>query len=220
MTNTNNTLDLTGIQVLLFDLDDTLYPRTNGVWEQIGRRIERFLIEVMGFPAAEVPELRRRLWQQYGTTLRGLQAEYAVDMDAYLAYVHDVPLADLMPPDPALARALATLPQPKFLFTNSDLAHTRRVTDQLGVTAQFMGVVDIYAMFPHCKPEPEAFHKALQICKGAPTECLLIDDSPRNLETARALGMKTVSIGQFRHDGSPHFNDIRDCLATFKGDFG
>jgi putative hydrolase of the HAD superfamily len=201
-------LNLHYIRCLLIDLDDTLYPYTNGIWEMIRKRINSFMIEEMDFPAGEVPALRHRLWQQYGTTLRGLQAEYTVDMNAYLTYVHDIPLNKFLGPDQALAQMLRILPQRKIIFTNAPEAHARRVMDLLGVTDLFEMIVDIYAVTPHCKPEPEAFHKALALIGDSPEQCLLIDDSPGNLDTARMLGMGTVSVGLHQHDGSPHIEHI------------
>ena len=198
------------ITCLLFDLDDTLYPRESGVWEAIRQRIDRYMVEELHFPADQVPGLRHRLWKQYGTTLRGLQAEYQVDMDSYLCYVHTVPLNQFLVPDPALTDVLSSLPQPKYIFTNSDAGHTRRVLDHLGITRHFRDFIDIYAMAPHCKPQKQAFQKALEIIGQHPEDCVLIDDSPINLETAHQLGINTVSVGERRHEGSLHIDKITD----------
>ena len=46
-------------------------------------------------PVEEVDILRRNYFEQYGTTLRGLQIHHQVDTDEYLAYVHDLPLEKL-----------------------------------------------------------------------------------------------------------------------------
>jgi len=34
---------LTALEVIFLDLDDTLYPRTNGLWQAIGGRILDFM---------------------------------------------------------------------------------------------------------------------------------------------------------------------------------
>jgi len=198
------------IQILLIDLDDTLYPHDSGVWEMIRARMQGYMLEEMGLPPEEVPELRNRLWKQYGTTLRGLQAEYEVDMAAYLDYVHDVPLEAYLQPDPELSRILQALPQRKFIFTNGYAVHAKRVMERLGVSDQFEGIIDVYTMMPYCKPQVEAYQIALNIVSEAPEGCLLVDDSPDNLSTAKTLGMATVSIGVNRHDGSPHIHAIQE----------
>jgi len=205
------------IYILLIDLDDTLYPHDSGVWEMIRARMQGYMLEEMGLPPEEVPELRRRLWKQYGTTLRGLQAEYEVDMAEYLDYVHDIPLEEHLKPDPDLRCVLQSLPQRKFIFTNAYADHAKRVMEHLGVLDQFEGIIDIYAMMPYCKPQPEAFHTALNIVNEAPEHCLVVDDSPENLSTAKALEMATVSIGAHRHDGSPHIeqlSQLRELLLS------
>lgn len=197
------------IRCLLIDLDDTLYPRESGAWDRVRERIDLFLQEEMRFPSDEVPSLRTRLFQQYGTTLRGLQIEFEVDMDHYLNYVHDIHLTDILSPDPQLSQVLDALPQRKVIFTNANAKHATRVIHQLGVQDHFDHIIDIYALYPHCKPEVEAFYKALSIIEEEPHRCLMIDDNTSNLETARTLGIQTVSIGQHQHDGSPHIPNIK-----------
>jgi pyrimidine 5'-nucleotidase len=200
------------IHCLLFDLDDTLYPRESGAWDRVRIRIDQFLIEKMGFPQGDVPALRSRLFNQYGTTLRGLQIEHQVDMDDYLRFVHDAPLEDILSPDPELEQVLHALPQRKVIFTNAYAPHAYRVMTILGVQDHFDQVVDIYTIYPYCKPEVEAFNKCLAFINEAPEACLLIDDNPNNLATAQTLGMSTISVGIHHHNGSPHIADIKHLI--------
>jgi putative hydrolase of the HAD superfamily len=210
MKQSNNQPPFENIRCLLIDLDDTLYPFESGAWELVGDRIDQFLVEVMGFPSDEVRALRARLFNQYGTTLRGLQVENEVDMDFYLDYVHDVPIADLLSPDPELNQVLHALPQRKVIFTNANSDHARRVLQALAVQEHFESIIDIYDIYPHCKPEIEAFHKALAIINEKPQHVLMIDDNPKNLAAAKSLGMATAIVGVHRHDGSPHLNEIKE----------
>ncbi|MFW5713549.1 MAG: pyrimidine 5'-nucleotidase [Brevefilum sp.] len=203
-------MHLNHIRCLLFDLDDTLYSQSSGVWDMVRIRIDQYMQEEMGFPAEDVGPLRYRLFQQYGTTLRGLQKEYAVDMDAFLDYVHDIPLETVLKPNEELNQILTQFPQRKVVFTNANAAHAWRVLQALDVASHFEKIVDIYAVQPFCKPHHEAFHKALTKIDEKPEACLLIDDSPKNLETAKNLRIATVSVGWHRHDGSPHINTILD----------
>jgi len=207
---------LNHIQCLLFDLDDTLYPRESGAWDRVRVRIDQFLIEKMGFPQGDVPSLRSRLFQQYGTTLRGLQIEYQVDMDDYLRFVHDAPLDDILSPDLELDQVLHALPQRKVIFTNAYAPHANRVMAILGVQDHFDQVVDIYTIYPYCKPEVEAFNKCLAFINEIPDNCLLIDDNPNNLDTAQALGMGTISVGIHHHNGSPHITDIKQLIHLLR----
>ncbi|MCB2210234.1 pyrimidine 5'-nucleotidase [bacterium] len=215
MTNHLAKIPLSEINVIFFDLDNTLYPHDCGLWEVLRDRIDLYMTEQLQFPADQVPGLRHRLWSQYGTTLSGLQAEYQVDTNAYLEYVHSLPLRNFIKPNPALPQLLAALPQPKIIFTNSDAAHARRVLTTLGITSFFQGIIDVHTQAPHCKPQPEAFQKALARVDERPENCLLIDDSPDNLEAAQQLGFKTVSIGPHEHAGSPYISTIEELLDIF-----
>jgi putative hydrolase of the HAD superfamily len=203
-------MPLNNIRCLLFDLDDTLYPQDNGLWDRVRVRINQFLLEEMGFPPEEVCGIRSRLYNQYGTTLRGLQVEYSVDMDAYLDYVHDIPLEFILKPNPTLGRVLQQFPQRKIIFTNASAAHAQRVIKALEIEKHFTKIVDIHNMQPYCKPQIEAFQKALALIEEEPSACLLIDDSPNNLKTAQSLGMPTVAVGSHSSDITPHIDSILD----------
>ncbi len=180
-----------------FDLDDTLYPPDTGVWEQIGNRINLYLSERMGFPTDQVQKVREKYFREFGTTLRGLQANHQVDMDDYLAFVHDVPLHLFIHPNPALRVALESIPGRKFIFTNADKNHAGRVIAAVGLQGLFDGIIDVHSIAPYCKPMPEAFHLALEKAGHPdPHTCVLLDDQPRITRAARMLGMYTILVGK------------------------
>jgi pyrimidine 5'-nucleotidase len=187
---------------LFFDLDDTLYASSSGLWGVIRERMSQYMEEVLGLPRDEVPALRRSYFETYGTTLRGLQIHHHVDADEYLEYVHDLPLDRYIQPNPALRAMLDSLPQKRWIFTNADADHARRVMAVLGVQDCFDGIIDIRSMEFFCKPEPEAYLRALALAGNpAPQQCVLLDDSAVNLEGARRIGFTTLWICQ---NGSLH----------------
>ena len=191
--------------ILFFDLDDTLYSPENGLWMAIRDRMRRYLIERVGFPPDEVDALRYNYFVTYGTTLRGLLINHPerIDADEYLAYVHDIPLQEYIQPDPALRELLLSLPQRRWIFTNSDDRHAQRVLSVLGITDCFEGIIDIRALDYACKPVEEAYHRALVLTgENEPGRCILFDDSPRNLAPARALGFYTVLVSR-QHGPDP-----------------
>jgi putative hydrolase of the HAD superfamily len=70
----------------------------------------------------------------------------------------------------------------------------------------FDGMIDIYAMQPLCKPNQEAYQFALEISGVTnPKTCALLDDSPRNLATAKEMGFFTILVGQ------NHSHPAADC---------
>lgn len=183
-------------QTLFFDLDDTLYDNKNGLWSAIRDRMNEYMQRLLGLPPNEISSLRRNYYLTYGTTLRGLQIHHSVSPDEYLAYVHDLPLEKYIHPDPELQNILNSLPQKKYIFTNADIDHARRVLAVLGVQNCFHEIIDIRALQFHCKPEPEAYQIALRLA-GEPDAkaCLFVDDSVRNLIVAHQMGFTTVLVG-------------------------
>ena len=209
---------------LFFDLDDTLYPNTNGLWQAIRGRMSQYMHERLGLPWEQIPELRHHYFTTYGTTLRGLQKFYQVDADEYLAYVHDLPLADYLQPAPELRSLLLSLPLPRWIFTNADDRHAQRVLAQLDLLDCFAGIIDVRAIRFACKPEMDAYQRALHIAGGPqPQECVMLDDSSANLAPARQMGFTTVLVRQDRESDPaaditiPNLLDLRRALPALWG---
>jgi putative hydrolase of the HAD superfamily len=186
---------------LFFDLDDTLYPATSGLWEAIRDRMSRYMWERLNLPKEEVPELRKYYFETYGTTLRGLQIHHGVDADEYLSYVHDLPLQSYIQPDPGLRKMILSLSPRRWIFTNADDHHAQRVLAELGLGDCFSGIIDIRAIQFACKPEIVAYQRAMALAgEVEPSRCVLLDDSPRNLAPAREMGFFTILIGSGKPD--------------------
>lgn len=182
---------------LLFDLDETLYPSSSGLWMAIRERINAFLLERMGFPPEQIEILREKYFREYGTTLRGLQANYSLDMEEYLAFVHNVPLEKYLHPDPQLHRVIAALPARKYIFTNADNAHANRVLQVLNLQGLFDGILDVHTIAPYCKPMPESLDLALlAVGSPPPGDCALLDDQARITRAARRAGLFTILVGK------------------------
>ncbi|MGQ0600237.1 MAG: pyrimidine 5'-nucleotidase [Anaerolineales bacterium] len=190
------------LRQLLFDLDETLYGPQTGLWNAIGERILSFMMERLRVTRVEAEALRLRYRKQYGVALNGLMAEYGVDPDDYLAYVHDLPLDQYLQPDVALNGMLARLPLPKAIFTNSDQAHATRVLTRLGIVRHFQKIIDIRALALVNKPKPEAYQRALRLLNTQPHECVFIDDLPQNLTPAQQLGLITIHVGHGLSNGA------------------
>jgi putative hydrolase of the HAD superfamily len=208
------------LSTVFFDLDDTLYPASSGLWEAIKRRMSRYMHERLGIPEDEIPDLRQKLFLQYGTTLRGLEATYPIDTQDYLAYVHDLRLADYLNPDPSLRTVLQALSVHKLVLTNADAAHARRVLAALEVTDCFEAVVDINAMAPYCKPQPEALALALKKAgESDPHRCVLIDDLPRTTRAARQFGFFSILYGAngSQADADAALKDWRELPVLLAG---
>lgn len=181
---------------MFFDLDDTLYPSTSGIWEAIGVRMELYMTDVLGFAANEVAIRRQTLFKEYGTTLRGLKSLYNIDELEFLEYVHDIPLEQYIRRDEALIETVSLYNSRKIIFTNANQGHAKKVLSLLGLDTFFDQIIDVLCVSPYCKPFPQAFRIALELSGDLDAEdCVIIDDSIRNLETARKLGFYTIQVG-------------------------
>lgn len=205
---------------IFFDLDDTLYPSTSGLWNAIRERMTRFMWERLGLPKEAVSELRKHYFETYGTTLRGLQRHHGVDAEEYLAYVHDLPLAEFIHPDPEVRSLILSLPQKRWIFTNADSAHAERVLERLNLNGCFEGIIDVGILGYVCKPEPEAYTLALKIAGASdPSRCLMIDDSNSNLAGAKKAGLFTILVGAQEETPEADLSirsllDLRDSLPA------
>src|SRR5512145_855367 len=126
---------------LFFDLDDTLYPSSTGLWPAIKDRMNLYMMERLCIPESDVPFLREQYFKMYGTTLRGLEERHNVDKADFLAFVHDLPLQSYLTPNPIVREVIASLTTRNLIFTNADVSHARRVLSVLELDDLFEIVV-------------------------------------------------------------------------------
>lgn len=205
---------------LFFDLDDTLYPSSSGLWHAIKDRMNLYMLERLGVSEKDVPVLREQYFKMYGTTLRGLQERHNVDKEDFLAFVHDLPLKNYLTPNPVLREILRSLPTHNLIFTNADVPHARRVLTALQLDDLFDTVVDVNAVAPYCKPMPESFAIAMDLANEPdPRKCVMIDDLPRTTRAAFNVGMASLLYGcdEPTEEASAAFTDWKD-LPILLGD--
>jgi pyrimidine 5'-nucleotidase len=190
------------------DLDQTLYPASSGIWGDVADRIQTFLETELNLSPQEAIERRHYYYKTYGTTLRGLQDEAQVEPISYMNFIHDVPVESKIKLDPNLPELLASIKIPKYVFTNASIDHAIRVMRHLEIEQCFDGIIDIIRLDYVNKPDPVAYQRALQIAGNPnPAKCVMIDDSPMNLETGAELGLITVHVGpNNEHQFKPHFS--------------
>ncbi|GAB6083300.1 pyrimidine 5'-nucleotidase [Desulfuromonas carbonis] len=184
------------VAAVLFDLDNTLYAPERDLFALIDQRINRYMLEVVAIPRAEVDGLRRHYWKTYGATLQGLIRHYDVDPEDYLDYVHDVDVSTRLQPDPLLCSSLQRLPLRRFVFTNGSRGHAERVLAALGLAESFEEIFDIRIANYQPKPNPDPYHGVLRQLGLAAGDCVMVEDSLANLATAKQLGMTTVLVAQ------------------------
>ncbi len=183
------------ISVILFDLDETLYPRSSQLMSMIGRRIDEYVVRVVGIPQSKSDEIRRRWRNQYGTALRGLISEgYSIDVEDYLRYVHDIPLDGYITPQPEVRAMLLGIPLRRVILTNSNTEHATRVLTHMQLLDCFEQIIDVRALNFINKPDPQAYQLAMDILHVEPANVILVEDTPVNTRIAMSLGIKTILV--------------------------
>lgn len=175
----------------IFDLDNTLYPPSTRLFDQIDARMGVFIAELLGCDATEAHRIQKLYFHDHGTTLSGLMHNHGVTPDEFLEYVHDIDMAPLAAA-PRLAPLIERLPGRRIVFTNGDTPYAERVLDALGLAGSFEAIWDIHAMAYRPKPEHSAYEGFVAALDIDPARSVFVEDMARNLAPAKAMGMQTV----------------------------
>ena len=63
----------------VFDMDHTLYPPHNKLFDQIEILMADYFVKVTGLQKPEADKLRQTYWDRYGASLTGLMHHHDVD---------------------------------------------------------------------------------------------------------------------------------------------
>jgi putative hydrolase of the HAD superfamily len=182
------------LQYILFDLDNTLYPKSVGIFELVIERIRNYMEARMGFEKDLARELRQEYIQKYGSTLRGLMVHQKINPEDYLEYVHDVGVEEKLSPNPSLGRLLQSIPLNKGIFTSGHRPHALKVLRCLGVEQYFPEIFDITFTHYIPKPNPEPYRQIMDFLGMRGQDCMMIEDLDANLKPAKEFGMTTVLV--------------------------
>lgn len=188
-------------QYLIFDLDNTLYPKESGLLNQVNKQIDQFISLKLKIPTLKIPQLRQEYWKKYGTTLGGMVAYHRIDPDEYINYAYNVKITDFLTPDPGLVKVLAGINIKKVIFSNSPLNYVEDVLKVLQIRDLFEKIYDIRFCGYLGKPNLSSYFKVLADLKVEGKECLFIDDTPVNVLGAEAAGIDSVLLENNSVDG-------------------
>jgi len=185
--------DLSKIKFWLFDLDNTLYSGDTKVFDQVDKKMSKFISEKLNVDLEEAKKIQKNYFHEYNTTLNGMIKNHDIDANEFLEFVHDVDLEFLKKNEP-LKIEIEKLKGKKIIFTNGSKAHASNVTSRIGIEQLFDGVFDIVDSDFYPKPSIEPYKKIIENYKIVPEYCIFFEDIARNLKPAYELGMKTVWI--------------------------
>ena len=211
--------ELKNIKYWLFDLDNTLYSGDTKVFDQVDRKMSKFISQKLKVSEDEAKKIQKDYFHEYNTTLNGMIKNHNIDANEFLEFVHDVNL-DFLQKDEFLKDQINRLNGKKIIFTNGSKAHAANVTKRIGIDKLFDGVFDIVDSDFYPKPSIEPYKKIIENYNIEPEYCIFFEDIARNLKPAHELGMKTVWIKNkepwaAKYSNEEFINYRTDNLANF-----
>ncbi|MFN3936230.1 MAG: pyrimidine 5'-nucleotidase [Gemmobacter sp.] len=201
------------VSAWVFDLDNTLYPPSARLFDQIEARMTAWVMRSLSVSRQEADRLRRHYWSRYGTTLAGLMAEHGVEPAGYLAEVHEIAL-DALAPDPDLAARIGALPGRRIVYTNATASYAGRVLEARGLAGLFDAVYGVEEAGFRPKPERGAFETIFARDGLDPGAAAMFEDDARNLAAPHAMGMRTVHVAP-EPEKAAHIHHHTDDLTAF-----
>jgi putative hydrolase of the HAD superfamily len=213
------------VETWVFDLDNTLYPSDARIWPQVDERITLYVMQMFGLDGQSARALQKYFYHRYGTTLKALMEEHAVDPADFLDFAHDIDHSQIQL-DEALGLAIAGLPGRKLILTNGSRRHAENVARKIGILDHFEDVFDIAAADFVPKPERAAYERFLERHAVDPARAALFEDIAKNLVVPHELGMTTVlvvprTVDPFREAfeqeavKAPYIDYVTDALSRF-----
>jgi len=184
---------LKSIKYWIFDLDNTLYSGKTKVFEQVDKKMSKYISKKLNINVTEAKKIQKNYFYEYNTTLNGMIKNHGIDPDEFLEFVHDINI-DFLKKDKKLAKEIEKLEGKKIIFTNGSRKHAINVTKRIGIDQYFDDIFDIVDAKFIPKPSIEPYKKIVEKHKIDPKLCVLVEDIARNLKPAYEMGMKTIWI--------------------------
>ena len=184
---------LQAVKCWIFDLDNTLYSGKTRVFEQVDKKMSKYISEKLNVNIVEAKEIQKNYFYEYNTTLNGMINNHKIDANEFLEFVHDVDI-DFLKKDSLLNEELMKLDGKKIIFTNSSRKHAMNVIRKIGIDQHFDDIFDIVDSEFVPKPDIVSYKKLVEKHKIDPKLCVFIEDIARNLKPAYEMGMKTIWI--------------------------
>ena len=184
---------LESIKFWIFDLDNTLYSGKTKVFEQVDKKMSKYISDKLNVTIDEAKKIQKNYFHEYNTTLNGMIKNHKIDANEFLEFVHDIDI-DFLKKDLELQKELLKLKGKKIIFTNGSRKHALNVTQKIGIDQCFDDIFDIVDSNFVPKPAIEPYNELVKKHKIDPKSCLFVEDIARNLKPAYEMGMKTVWI--------------------------
>ena len=187
-----------GKNYLIWDLDDTLYNKTEEFADILDSTMAKALIEDLKLPM-DFETAKQKVTESYKIYRDGgeiFYREYGVKpKDLFKAYHLRKPVEKIVPYENLIER-IEKVPAEQYIFTASDRYASEKILKHLGLYEFFKDryySVEDFGVYK--KNESSDVYKKYCAKIGVdPKDCVFVDDSYSNLEFAKEIGMTTVRI--------------------------
>ena len=78
------------IKYWIFDLDNTLYSGKTRVFEQVEKRMSKYVSDKLNISIDKAKKIQKNYFHKYNTTLNGMIKNHKIDANEFLEFVHDI----------------------------------------------------------------------------------------------------------------------------------
>jgi putative hydrolase of the HAD superfamily len=181
------------VDTWVFDLDDTLYPRSVDLHGQMRDRVVTFIANHMKIDRTAAEAVHRDYYERFGSTLQAMVQLHGVSPNAFLDFVHQIDLSVLVHNEDLIG-ALRALPGRRIIFTNAPRGHATSALKAMGMADLFEAIASIEDSAFIGKPNLSAFAGFFEAHGVDPKTAAMFEDRPGNLVVPHELGMKTVLV--------------------------
>jgi 2-phosphoglycolate phosphatase len=194
--------------VYLFDIDGTLLDSARDICGAVQQVLDNNPAPPVTFEYLQ-SYIGRHLDDLFGDIFPGASKERLAELLAQYRSIYPARGHRMTSVYPGVAEALAELGGRKGTATTKGTPTTRAVLEQFGLLHYFDHVQGTDG-FP-CKPAPDVILRSLEALGATPADCLMVGDSPADMEAGRRAGVKTCAV--------TYGYGKREALARFEPDY-
>lgn len=193
-----------GKNVIIYDLDDTLYNKTEEFADLLDATMAQALIEDLGLKLdfETTKNLVTESFKIYRDGGEIFFRDYGINpKDLFIAYHRRKPVEKIVPYDNLLEK-IEKIPAEQYVFTASDRYASEKILKHLGLWDFFKNryySVEDFGVYKK-NESADVYKRYCQKIGVNPQDCVFVDDSYSNLEYAKQAGMTTVRI--YYHNNS------------------
>jgi len=200
-------------QLVIFDCDGVLVDS-----ETIACRVDAQYLTEIGFPTTEQEALHRYLGRSVAFMRSDLETRFGRPLpDDFSATMHErtvLAFSSELKSVEGIAQVVAQVPCKICVASSSTPERIERALRITGLWERFHPHIFSATQVKRGKPAPDLFLFAAEQMSIAPSECVVIEDSPAGIEAARAAKMRVIGFTGGSHCGPGHAMALRMAGAT------